>query len=650
MKEPRSQRLRNLPRALTSPDERAVRDLPANVLRSLAAPLRALELRNAGRTFLLSLAVGTAIGFVACLFVAAVESTERLLLHGLAGYVPLLAKGEASLIHVHRTRQLVPWLLILVPALGGLVTGLIGHFLAPEVLGGGGNAFINAFHQTGTLRRRVLGLKLTATVSTLGTGGSGGREGPAMLIGAATGNLVGRVLRLSDRDRRVLLVAGTAGGLSAVFGTPLGAGLLATEVLYRDDFESDALIAAILSSVTAFSVFRLVFPTETHIFGVAASYEFEPRWLWLYVLLALLVSVGGRLFLVQMHAIRSVFQRLRIPSWLKPSVGGLAVGTLAVCWLTFINPSLGRVHQGIGILGSGYGAAQSAIIAPTWMPEGWRAVALLGGLGVLKMLATALTVESGGSAGDFGPSIAIGGLLGGAFGYAVQHWFPGAPAPGAFALVGMGTFYGGIAHTPLSATIMVCEMAGSYDLLVPLMLSVGLSYLILRRASLYPAQRTSRATAHGGADVLEKITARDIVQKERSPVTVLASARPTDVQAALERSVEGAVVVVDAAGSMLGLVDQNTLALDSLDPELGLVLVAADLCTPVPGVQLTDSLSSLLGSMMEASSRVLPVVDAGGKALWLLTDQEVMAAYYGVVAGRQDSTLGFDSRPPSSRL
>ena len=131
------------------------------------------------------------------------------------------------------------------------------------------------------------------------------------------------------------------------------------------------------------------------------------------------------------------------------------------------------------------------------MPTRWHAVGLLFGLALVKMFATALTLESGGSAGDLQSSIAIGGLLGGAFGYAAQILMPSIADPGAFALVGMGAFYGGIAHAPLAALVMVCEMAGSYDLLVPLMLTVGLAYLALRPVSLYSAQRLSRSSGEG---------------------------------------------------------------------------------------------------------------------------------------------------------
>src|SRR5664280_1095611 len=220
------------PRSKSFPiiDDRAVFGLPWAVARALSGAIRELELRHAGKTLLLSFAVGSAVGVIACGFFWALHLCESVLLHSLTGYVPLLPGGETALALSSRPRSLIPWALVMVPAVGGLITGLVGHFLSPEVFGGGGNSYVEAFHTGGVLRRRVLGLKIFASLATLGTGGSGGREGPTMLIGASVGSLISRALRIPEKDRRLLLVAGTAGGLAAMFGTPLGAGLLATEI------------------------------------------------------------------------------------------------------------------------------------------------------------------------------------------------------------------------------------------------------------------------------------------------------------------------------------------------------------------------------------------------------------------------------------
>ena len=178
-----------------------------------------------------------------------------------------------------------------------------------------------------------------------------------------------------------------------------------------------------------------------------------------------------------------------MPAWTRPAAGGLALGLFAVPVILIVGGRIGIAGQGLGILGGGYGAAQMAITGSAWLPRGWSAVELLLLLCLAKMAASALTIGTGGSAGDFAPSLVIGGIFGGAFGRAAQLIFDDPRIdPGAFALVGMGTFYGGIAHVPLSALVLVSELAGSYDLLVPLMLAEGIAFVALRNHSLYRAQ------------------------------------------------------------------------------------------------------------------------------------------------------------------
>ena len=284
------------------------------------------------------------------------------------------------------------------------------------------------------------------------------------------------------------MVAGVAAGIAAVFRTPLGAALLAVEVLYRDDFESDALIPAVLASVTAYSVVISIFGEST-LFSHPNRFPFILGHLWLYGLLALLIAVVANVFLAALRGVQSVSQRLELPEWAKPGLGGLAMGLFCVPIIIFLGWRVHQPGQGLGLFGGGYGAVQIAISGSPWLPVGWAGAGLLLLLCLAKICASSLTIGSGGSAGDFAPVLAIGGLFGGAFGRAAQL-LSGDPRidAGAFALVGMGTLYGGIAHTPLSALVLVCELAGSYDLLVPLMLAEGIAFVALRKRTLYHAQ------------------------------------------------------------------------------------------------------------------------------------------------------------------
>ncbi len=466
-------------------------------IRSNESPL---ALQMLGKVFLHAACVGIAAGLVSSLFVAGLELVQRVLLEQLAGYIPLRAAGE-QIINTTESHPFRPWLLWIIPALGALATGLVTK-LAPEARGGGTDTIIGAFHNhNAVVRRRVPLIKVIASIFTLGSGGSGGREGPTMLIGGALGSIIGRYLRVTIRERRILLVAGVAAGMSAVFRTPLGAAILAVEVLHRDDFESDALVPSVLASVISYSVFISLFGEET-LFAHAPSYPFYTSHLFLYALMALFISLTGAGFLKCLRFVQDVSDSMRLPVWSKPAFGGLALGVLSTILVVALGLNLG-VGQGLGILGGGYGAAQVAITGADWLPGGWIGVALLLLFGLVKIVATSLTVGTGGSAGDFGPSLVLGGIFGGAFGRAAQILLHDPRIdPGAFALVGMGTMYGGLAHVPIGSLVMVCELAGSYDLLVPLMLAEGIAFLALRNQSLYHAQVSTRRDSAAHRDDL----------------------------------------------------------------------------------------------------------------------------------------------------
>ena len=329
-------------------------------------------------------------------------------------------------------------MLLLLPALGGLACGWLTR-REPEARGGGGDVMIRAFHHGSALPPRLLGVKTLASIFTLGTGGAGGREGPTMLIGGVLGSLVARLLSVSARERRILLVAGVAAGIAAVFRTPLGAALLAVEVLYRDGFESDALVPSVLASVVSYSV-------VISIFGESTLLAHGPRFPVRAGPPAALRAAGAadrrpghRLPVVAEAGPADRRPRLPGPEWMRPAWGGLALGLMAVPLVLGVGGLVGTSGQGFGIFGGGYGAAQVAITGAPWLPEGWLAVELLALLALAKLVAASFTIGSGGSAGDFAPSLAIGALLGGAFGRAAQLLLADPRIdPGAFALVGHG--------------------------------------------------------------------------------------------------------------------------------------------------------------------------------------------------------------------
>ena len=610
------------------------------------------SLQLLGRSLLTAALVGAAAGLIGSFFFAGVELVQRVVLEGWCGYVPLRAAGEQIATPI-RDAPFRPWLVWLMPAIGALGAGYLSRF-APETRGGGSDAIIEAFHsQRGIVRRRVPLLKAIASILTLGFGGSGGREGPTMQMGGAIGSVIGQYLRVTDRERRILLVAGTAAGMAAVFRTPLGAALLAVEVLHRDDFESEALVPSVLASVVAYSVFISIFGEST-LFAHAPKYPFVPEHLPLYVLLAVLISLVASAFLFTLRASQTLTGRLPMPDWVKPSIGGLLLGLGAVPVIILVGPQLGHDGMGLGLLGGGYGAAQVAIQGAQWFPGGWRAVELLVLLGGAKILATALTVGSGGSAGDFGPSLVIGGIFGGAFGRAAQLLLHDPRIePGAFALVGMGTFYGGLAHVPIASLVMVCELAGSYDLLVPLMLANGVSFIAMRNRTLYHAQRSTRreSPAHRDElilDVLRDVRVGDIVVKNR-PYALFHENTPASevIRRVADAEWQDAFPVVSPDGKVVGVVTPAILRTVAQEPSVASLTIAHDMMVPPAIVQDSADVSSALKLLLVHGAREVIVVDDRGEIVGFLDENEITRLY---LASIHAPTL--DGRPtelPPSR-
>ena len=615
----------------------SVRTPPVGLLRTLLAlgtPDRApLELQLVGRTLLHAAVVGAVAGLAGSLFFAGLELVQRVVLEDVAGYIPLRALGE-TLLQTGETHTFRPWLLMLIPAVGAALGGYLSARFAPETRGGGTDAIIDAFHnKNGVVRRRVPVIKALASILTLGFGGSGGREGPTMQIGGALGSIVGRYLKVTDRERRILLVAGTAAGMAAVFRTPLGAALLAVEVLHRDDFETDALVPSVLASVVSYSVFVSIFGEST-LFAHAAHYAFIPAHLPLFALMAVLVSLVATWFLGTMDAVKKLSKKVRIPEWLKPGMGGLALGVMGVPILVFVAPHVGRGGQGLGIFGGGYGAAQVAINGASWLDPGWRGVQVLLLLGSAKIIATALTVGSGGSAGDFGPSLVIGGIFGGAFGRVAQLVLHDPRIdPGAFALVGMGTFYGGLAHVPIASLVMVCELAGSYELLVPLMLAEGIAFVALRNRSLYRAQVGTRrdSPAHRDDlifDVLRGVRVADVVVRDRPYVTFeRTTSAAVVIQQVAGSGWQDAFPVLAPDGSIVGIISSEILRTTTSDPDANPFAIADDMMAPPLFVKESTDLHAALETLLAHDVRELLVTDDGGRIVGFLDEADITRVY-----------------------
>lgn len=600
---------------------KTLRDGPGAVLR-LLNPLTALaplDLRIVGRTLLHAGLVGVIAGLLGAAFFASLEVGQRLFLEGLAGFEPLRAHGERFVPAANPT-EFRPWLLAALPMLGALASGLLTWRFAPECAGGGGDAAIEAYHHGRVTRLRVVPVKGLAAFLALSTGGSGGREGPTMHIGAAVGAAVARFLPTTRAERRVLLVAGIAAGISAVFRTPLGAALLATEMLYRDDFAAEALVPSIFASVVSYSIVIALFG-ETTLLGQLPRFPFTVRHLPLYALTALVVSFAALLFLAFLRIVQRRSAALPGPVWLRPAVGGALMGLLGTGVALWMVAGHGAEARGFGVFGGGYGALQAAMTGERWMPPGIAVVGLLVVVAFVKMAASALTIGSGAAAGDFAPSLVIGGLLGAAAGHAARLVL-GDPSihPAAFALVGMGTFYGGLAHAPLSALVLVAELAGSYDLLVPMMLAIGIAYVALRRHSLYPAQLPSRlhsAPAAGERDLLDGLARRPVDDLVVAPeVDALEEHQPLEALAeAAGRARRQRVVLVSGRAGPRGLVELSTVL--EIPASERSWMRASDAMVPLASVPANATWGEVAALLERCGVSQVPVVDEGVVVGWI---------------------------------
>ena len=508
------------------------------------------------------------------------------------------------------------WLYLLIPTLGGLGAGLLVFLLAPEAEGHGTDAMIEAFHHAGGfIRKRVVPIKVLASALTIGSGGSAGKEGPIAQIGAGLGSILASLMRLPARDRRILVLAGAAGGIGAIFHAPLGAALFAPEVLYREtEFEFEAIMPCIVASIVASSVFDQYSGRATLFFP--GPVNFEPRELLAYVIFGGVCALIGYIYIKVFYGARDwFFHPLKIPRIFKPALGGLMLGAIAL-----LGPS---------VLDGGYGWIQVAM-------EGkiiWSTMLLLV---FLKIAATSCTISSGGSGGVFGPSVFIGAMLGGAFGYLGHSLAPDwVINPNSFVLVGIGGFFAGVAKVPVASIIMACEMCASYTLLVPLMLVSAISYLFLGKTSLYEKQLVTRlaSPAHLGEfarGLLEKSLVREAITP-RKVITIPEAMQFGELIKVVTDSPDAYYPVVDEQGKMTGILSINDIREVLFEETLAQVIIAKDVATPtVLRVIWNDSLQDALTKMALINVNELPVVreEAPDEIIGMIAKRDIISYYY----------------------
>jgi chloride channel protein, CIC family len=426
-----------------------------------------------------------------------IETVSSFFLTQLAG-ITLPIEGTANLAQLVWSSSFPRILLIpAIMAFGAVLVGAIAWKLSPEVAGHGTDASIRAFHrESGKVRLRVPLLKTLASAITLGTGGSGGREGPVSQIGGGFGSAWADLVGLGDRDRRIALATGMGAGIGAIFRAPLGGAVYSAEILYTGDFEPEVIVPAIIASVVAYSVYSSIFGFHT-LFATPASlvnYSFDPERLPLYAILGVVCGGMGLLFIWMYRSSESWFSaRFRSRLW-RPVIGAaLASGLFLGAY--FLVPQQHHFAS-LSSLSVGYGFVQVAMLGQ--LGQGTFTLDILVILLVavfLRMIMTSFVVGSGGSAGLFGTSVVVGAFLGTLIGGVFHTLFPSLvplSVVAVFSIVGMMSFFGGISKAPLGVLIMVTEMAGSYTVLPAAMLSIFIAYVVTGRSHIYSEQLPSR--------------------------------------------------------------------------------------------------------------------------------------------------------------
>jgi CIC family chloride channel protein len=568
-----------------------------------------------------AIGVGLATGLGAVLFIALIGLVGRVLFEGGEGLLGWLGRG----------------LIVMVPAVGGLLAGPIIAFFAREAKGHGVPEVMQAIAvRGGRMRPRLVVAKVVASALCIGSGGSAGREGPIVQIGAALGSTVGQWLQLSENRIRNLVACGAAAGIAATFNAPIAGVIFAMEIILGE-LHLGELGNVVVSAITASTISR-AFLGDQPAFAIPRYAMRVPWEVLLYALLgvaAAFVSVG---FIRLLYGLEGRFDSWRFPEALKPAVGGLLLGLVGFAYPLLLARWMPPADAGMGlpvsahlphVFGSGFGLIEQAL-------QGRSGLGLLLALILLKPLATSLTLGSGSSGGVFAPLLFTGVALGGAFGLLVERLLPGVTAgAGAFAAVGMAAVFGGAARAPITAILIVFEMTNDYRLIVPLMAGVVVSFIVaerLQRESIYTlklARRGIRLHAGRDVDVMESVRVEEIMVKQ--PVVVREDLPVTRLAGEFLRTGRHGFPVVDDAGRLIGVVslEDYRRATAGVEEDRRDARVGEIATRDVVFVHPDDSVGTALRRMAPRDLSRLPVVahDDPHHLLGVVRRNDIVRAY-----------------------
>ena len=576
---------------------------------------RSVNIAHAGKWTLYFVLIGLIAGLGSIVFQYLCQLGLHYFMDVMAGYRPPSPAGEHHLLQP-TSMPFNRLILLFLPALGGLLSGWLVYTYAPEAEGHGTDAAIDAYHRKGGfIRGRVPIIKTIASALTLTTGGSGGREGPIAQIGAGFGSFLATTLKLSDRERRIMMAAGIGAGVGSIFRAPLAGALFAAEVLYRDpEFESEVIIPAGISSVVAYCLFCLVFGWGS-LFESPDFLFRNPLELGPYLVLSLVLVATGALYIKSFYGLIGIFKSIKIPNYLKPALGGLCTGIIG-----FFLPQT---------LAFGYGFAQKALDNELTIP-------FLFFLAIGKIFTTSFSIGSGGSGGVFGPSIVIGGAMGGVVGKIFHQIMPGVVTePGAFVVVGMAGFFTAVSNTPISTIIFVSEMTDSYQLLLPSLLVCSVSYLAARKWTIYEKQVKNKidSPAHAGdffVDILQAIKVKNLMHLVKKVEVIPRNMTFRDFRKFFSETKQHYFPVVDQYNRLTGIFSSTDIRSVLFSQGIGQLVVMNDIATfDIILTTPSEDLNAVLQKFTIKNIDSLPVVkdDDHGILIGMLNRREVITYY-----------------------
>ncbi len=541
------------------------------------------------------------------------------ILTGLGAYaLNLIVDGVHHLLFIQAGKNLFSsenfdWLRIIFPAIGGLFVGLMTYHLSPDIKGHGIPDVIEAIAtRGGMIRKRVSILTSINSGATIGSGGSAGKEGPIVQIGAALGSAIGQLFHVSQRRLKILVGCGSAAGLAAVFNAPVAGVVFAIEIILAD-FRLAVFTPIVISSVIATAIARDLVGSSP-LFQVPA-YAIHSTWEFvLYILMGIFGGLVAVFFTKSLYGVEDFFhKRIKAPVWLKPAIGGLITGLIA-----YKLPEL-------------YGFDDSATYTAL---VGRTEIYLFALLVFAKIMATSFTLGSGGTGGLFTPSLFIGATFGALFGSIAQHFFPGIAPPGAYALVGMGVIVAATIHAPLSAFLIVFEITSNYHIILPLMLATVTATVVARwllKESIYTmhiAHLAKKIAGDHNLEVIEDMSINALIDKNAVCFRELTPFQQI-IDTVMSVNTNG-FPVVDHEKKLIGIITLRDLRPALFDQDVAPLLTASDVMSPnIFVLEKNDTMAEALRKMDIDDDEVLPVVDsrANMKFLGTVSRADILLRY-----------------------